>query len=678
MCAEKGVACALYDGFSQPWLAAGQAESFNNFWGVCSGTPPYSCSNAPGAAGAPLPTAGATTSTTVAVTALPTTTSAGDTVVAAVFPTGAVVGGIVGGVAAILLIAILVVILIICIRVKRKKDTEDASEQKRRLIMLELENQQPNYTKVVMLVRECGMQLKNPTGVFIAATNRDSIDPMAAGGFMCLLDLLTMYMLLDKVNTKLDARTRDRILKAIDMVNKLESPGSTKPDTKFHSDCALGFMNLLLALDQNRVALQHVIETSKSNVIIPQTMKSIEQGWIFKLLLVRLISQEAKRSLEQLQRLIHGNVMSTREWHIIYDHVLVLCDVSMNMPKIAIMAMTDMKIIGDITNVEDTQAIGKIFNALASCNCLTPEQNKSVRLLALQGMQDIIQSPRCHLLVKKEAVMTLVLRRLLENEDEIIPVVASVSENSDLDSWKSQIEDNWNVVISLVDDKFEEQLIAKQKVNEMKQELDAWEFDIQQGNAMLTTLQNVGEEDVKTKRQKVAIEDKVIRSQSEKERLQIELVNAEARYDELTSEFKALKRNFETIQQNYKVPQLQVHKLTGRTNTDSNLRSLNERRNSLDAMSSERLWTAVEETYYDDVPMSLKCPLTKATFIDPVIVVSNGTTYERSAIEAWFASHDDDPLTHEPVSNKTLVTNNAMKKMVNEFNLAHYEQVNIV
>ncbi len=60
------------------------------------------------------------------------------------------------------------------------------------------------------------------------------------------------------------------------------------------------------------------------------------------------------------------------------------------------------------------------------------------------------------------------------------------------------------------------------------------------------------------------------------------------------------------------------------------------------------------------------CPITQAIMTDPVIG-SDGITYERSAIEAWFAAgHTTSPMTRQPMTSQSLVPNYALKALIEE------------
>jgi len=52
--------------------------------------------------------------------------------------------------------------------------------------------------------------------------------------------------------------------------------------------------------------------------------------------------------------------------------------------------------------------------------------------------------------------------------------------------------------------------------------------------------------------------------------------------------------------------------------------------------------------------------------VDPVIC-SDGTTYERAAIEAWLAGHSTSPLTNLPLEHTDLVPNLALRELIYEY-----------
>lgn len=76
-----------------------------------------------------------------------------------------------------------------------------------------------------------------------------------------------------------------------------------------------------------------------------------------------------------------------------------------------------------------------------------------------------------------------------------------------------------------------------------------------------------------------------------------------------------------------------------------------------------------EEQQQDDcAPYEYKCPITQGLMKDPVIA-SDGVSYERSAIEAWFKrpSPATSPKKGTPVANKTLLPNDNLKILIAEW-----------
>ena len=55
-----------------------------------------------------------------------------------------------------------------------------------------------------------------------------------------------------------------------------------------------------------------------------------------------------------------------------------------------------------------------------------------------------------------------------------------------------------------------------------------------------------------------------------------------------------------------------------------------------------------------DAVQRLECPVTYQLFEDPVLLVEDGQTYERSAVTAWLEQNDTSPLTRAALATKTL------------------------
>ena len=75
---------------------------------------------------------------------------------------------------------------------------------------------------------------------------------------------------------------------------------------------------------------------------------------------------------------------------------------------------------------------------------------------------------------------------------------------------------------------------------------------------------------------------------------------------------------------------------------------------------------ALKGIFKDKIPNEFVCPITQDILIDPVMA-QDGNTYERSAIESWFAKHQTSPLTNEVLASKTLVPNLALRKLIRDY-----------
>jgi len=63
---------------------------------------------------------------------------------------------------------------------------------------------------------------------------------------------------------------------------------------------------------------------------------------------------------------------------------------------------------------------------------------------------------------------------------------------------------------------------------------------------------------------------------------------------------------------------------------------------------------------------TLCCPLTGNRMIDPVILVADGVTYERFAVERWIAETGTGPDGRNlPEDKRTLVPNQVMRTIIN-------------
>jgi hypothetical protein len=67
------------------------------------------------------------------------------------------------------------------------------------------------------------------------------------------------------------------------------------------------------------------------------------------------------------------------------------------------------------------------------------------------------------------------------------------------------------------------------------------------------------------------------------------------------------------------------------------------------------------------IPQEYICSITLLPMKDPVIG-SDGQTYEREAITQWLQSHNNSPLTRQPMTIESLRTNHSLKSAIERWN----------
>eukprot|EP01083_Nonionella_stella_P090296 252270_1 len=75
------------------------------------------------------------------------------------------------------------------------------------------------------------------------------------------------------------------------------------------------------------------------------------------------------------------------------------------------------------------------------------------------------------------------------------------------------------------------------------------------------------------------------------------------------------------------------------------------------------------ESFMDEEhPRELCCPITLDLMKDPVILMSDGHTYERAALMYWLQSNHTSPVTNQPLKSKQCITNFAIKSQIESYN----------
>jgi U-box domain len=65
-------------------------------------------------------------------------------------------------------------------------------------------------------------------------------------------------------------------------------------------------------------------------------------------------------------------------------------------------------------------------------------------------------------------------------------------------------------------------------------------------------------------------------------------------------------------------------------------------------------------------PRGFVCPLTMDVMFDPVLD-AEGNTYERSALFKWLQHNPTSPVSRQPLHERMVVTNNALRETIHEF-----------
>ena len=71
-----------------------------------------------------------------------------------------------------------------------------------------------------------------------------------------------------------------------------------------------------------------------------------------------------------------------------------------------------------------------------------------------------------------------------------------------------------------------------------------------------------------------------------------------------------------------------------------------------------------------DATFAFICPISLEIMEDPVIC-ADGMTYERKEISNWLEHHNTSPKTNEPLSDLTLIPNNAIKSVIDNYQKVH-------
>lgn len=68
-----------------------------------------------------------------------------------------------------------------------------------------------------------------------------------------------------------------------------------------------------------------------------------------------------------------------------------------------------------------------------------------------------------------------------------------------------------------------------------------------------------------------------------------------------------------------------------------------------------------------NTPKDYICPITRELMELPVILIEDGRSYEKNALEKWLQENDRSPMTNKPLKNKSFIINMNLKNAIEDF-----------
>lgn len=115
------------------------------------------------------------------------------------------------------------------------------------------------------------------------------------------------------------------------------------------------------------------------------------------------------------------------------------------------------------------------------------------------------------------------------------------------------------------------------------------------------------------------------------------------------------KATSETIQQIVKFEKIEI------ANVEKNIKSLDQRREL-----QQRRKSVLDSIPEENLPSSFRCSITRELMCDPVMLC-DGHTYERKAMETWMKTSDISPNTGKKLLNHTVTPNHSLRKAIEEY-----------
>ncbi|CAF1600630.1 unnamed protein product, partial [Didymodactylos carnosus] len=74
-------------------------------------------------------------------------------------------------------------------------------------------------------------------------------------------------------------------------------------------------------------------------------------------------------------------------------------------------------------------------------------------------------------------------------------------------------------------------------------------------------------------------------------------------------------------------------------------------------------------TSMNTVPKDFLCPITRELMINPVLLIEDGRSYEKSALEKWLQAHNTSPMTNCLLKDRRFVLNYNLKSAIEDYQL---------
>jgi hypothetical protein len=466
-------------------------------------------------------------------------------------PISLIIGTTIGGVTVLLffiLLIVVVIVLILYMRRKYRKQENHAYEEVQKLILRELCEKEPNFEKIENNVIGCGTNLKNPIKILVRLVN---IIPNSRNlaTYLRLADHLAMFALIQKSEKKtLKKKVVKKIIAVQDHLKRIQV---SSMGLQFNYDNATGYLDLLVAIGQNRTDVLHVVEVANAKTAIAQCLKSINHSWLYHLMLLRLVAQAARNNIEHVNRLMVASEHSN--WHVTYAYVQLLTAI---VPFCADNTLIQIE-LGEAVAVEQSKIFGKLFTNLASCSLYSQDQNKAIRQAMLLAMRDIMMSTTCNEAIKAEIAMVLTGRQLLETDPEVASTARSVIQLVYMDAYKEYIESSWGLVTSWYTSASEKVSKNEFKMVELARNIAICENAIQDIRNQLASMKEI--ETKQALHDRKMLQDRIQVYTTHLETLVGEKDMAQQSHILASSEFSIIKNNFAKMQTKYKVPQVEIN-----------------------------------------------------------------------------------------------------------------------